>query len=243
MDFQGVGYAKALGELYTIPSPTKFEDLHSVFETTAVPDQRQCASNELILPDGYIRLADMTKDAIARAGRMYMKRRGFGRYVWQKYQLGVVPDLGFRVVIPIEGNYWQARAVFPFVMPRYTGPADVNSSGLLFNAQALERYDEVVICEGPISAMAVGDNAIALVGKNPTREKIRRLLRSSVKHFIVTVESKAELPMLKLSDALASHDRQVTVWRYDGEDDPASTHIHSVQPYDLKAKLMILLSS
>lgn len=241
MDFQGVGYARALSELYTVPSPANFEKVRSEFLPVVTPDQRQCASKELILPDGYIPLT--SKDFLARMARIYMKRRGFSRQICEKYRLGVSHDLGLRVIIPIEANYWQARALFPFIQPRYTGPADVNSRALLFNAKALDLYDEVVVCEGPISAMAVGDNAIALVGKNPTKEKIKRLLASPVKHFIITIESEAELSMLRLSDALASYDRRVTVWRYDGDDDPASTSVHSVQPYDLKTKLTILLSS
>ena len=231
MKVTGGNYVQALGEIYKVPSPSKIGDIESLWkeETVQVPD--------VDLPDDFQLLEEADTTLIRRA-RTYLTRRGFKKYHWKKYGLGVAKSLGFRVIIPIEDNYWQARALLPFLKPKYINPK-AESGHVLFNPGALDLYEEVVICEGAFSAMAVGENSIALVGKNPTRKKIERLKETSVEHFIVTVEKGADRSMMLLSDALTGVGKRVTVWKYN-EGDPADSMDYIEKPYDLRTKMEIL---
>ena len=88
----------------------------------------------------------------------------------------------------------------------------------------------------------VGENSVALVGKNPTKQKMERLKKSQVEHFIVTIEKGADRSMMILADALTGVGKEVTVWEYQ-EGDPADSADYTEKPYDLRTKMEILLKS
>lgn len=231
MDVTGGNYIQALGELYKVPSPAKFSsDLFGVEEVEAL---------EVDLPDDFQLLSTCNNSRLLQRARNYLVRRGFNKYHWEKYRLGVAKSVGIRVIIPVEDSYWQGRSLLPFLKPKYVNPK-AESGHVLFNSGALDLYKEVVICEGAFSAMAVGDNSVALVGKNPTKQKIRRLQDSQVDNFIVTIEKDADRSMMVLADALTGVGKRVTVWKYN-EGDPADSTDYTEKPYDLRTKMEILL--
>ena len=234
MDYMGVDYSHALGELYAIPDPADFEALKE-----ALSERKEFKEEFATLPHDFKFLEKPWKTPLQTAASMYMKSRGFNLSMCIDYELGVAESLGYRVIIPIEDGYWQARAIYSFLVPKYINP-QVESRHVLFNADALLQYDEVVICEGALSAMAVGHNAIALIGKTATEEKLKRLRISKVEHFIITIEEGAGRAMIVLADALKGHGKEVTVWQYD-HGDPADSDEFTEKSYDLKTKLKILM--
>lgn len=238
MDTTGMDYAHALGEIYAVPNPVDFEGLKE-----RLKDEREFKEEYPDLPADFTLLKQgITKriDSATLIGRAlyYLRIRGFKPEVYEKYGLGVASSVGYRVIIPIEDNYWQARSLYGFLKPKYINP-EGESRELLFNSRALDLYNEVVICEGAFSSMAVGDNSVALVGKNPTDEKLDRLRMSEVEHFIVTIEEGAQRSMVTLADALKGFGKRVTVWLYD-HGDPADSTAYKEKPYDLRTKLEIL---
>ena len=238
MDMTGLDYAHALGEVYAVPSPANFEGLKASLKQVH-NFKKEFAS----LPDDFVLLANTDlryKDSktLLAAARRYMEKRGFSQEKCAMYDLGVAQSLGYRVIIPVEDGYWQARSIMGIVKPRYINP-QVESSHVIFNAQALEKFKEVVICEGAFSAMAVGGNAIAIVGKSAPIEKLRRLKNSLVEHFIITLEPGAEHSMLFLADALKAVGKEVTIWQYNSGD-PADSTDFTEKPYNLKTKLQLL---
>jgi len=238
MEVTGLSYAHALGEIYAVPNPVNFDRLKE-----RLKDEHEFKEVYPNLPADFTLLKrGITKrlDSGTLIGRAlhYLKKRGFKPEVYEKYGLGVASSVGYRVIIPIEDNFWQARSLYPFLKPKYMNP-EVTSRELLFNSRALDLYKEVVICEGAFSSMAVGDNSVALVGKNPTAEKLDRLRQSRVKHFIVTIEEGAQRSMVTLADALKGFGKEVTVWLYD-RGDPADSTAYKEKPYDLKTKIQIL---
>lgn len=237
MDVMECSYAFALGHLYIVPKPNL--DLLADRFAKQPSKASRIRSTEFILPQGYIPLIGAGKrDSQAIYAKRYLRKRGFGPEYWKKYQLGV---LGGRVLIPIEGNFWQARAIFPFQQPKYMSPTD-SAADVIFNARALYRYSECVICEGAFSAMAVGDNAVALVGKNPTKEKVQRLAQAHVQRYIITVENKAKANMMELADLLTANGKQITLWMYKNDTDPADWGKPEALVYDFKQKLHMLLA-
>jgi hypothetical protein len=102
-------------------------------------------------------------------------------------------------------------------------------------------YDEVVICEGAISAMAVGYNAIALIGKEIPDEKLQRLINSSVSTFIIALEKNAWRTIQKLADALHAAGKKVIIWKFTVGDpaDPVNDFIE--MEYNMKNRIMLSL--
>ena len=239
MDITGMPYHKALGELYEPPKirgdireeiTTRMEEIRydSVYlEQFSLPYDFRLLRHKKFKSD----------NLYVRAAKHYLIGRGFGSWYWQRYRLGIAPSQGYRVIIPVERDYWQGRAVFDWMKPKYLNPGDP-ARDVIFNPHALDLYDHVVICEGSFSAMAVGENASALIGKEPTVEKIERLLQSQVSKFSIALEPGAFETMRTLADALSRGGKQVEIWNY-SEGDPASGGGFVVMDYGLKSRLSL----
>jgi len=233
MQNSNLSYAFALAEIYKRPraSLDVYKEL-SGSESKTLPDKRLSW-----IPNDFIRVSsDMESTQLAKK---YLRRRGFtSEDLWDRYDLGICPlTHPYRLIIPIEHGYYQARALLKWMSPKYINPA-VDARDYIFNSNALELYDEVVILEGAFSAMAVGENAIALIGKEPVREKVDRLIESNVKHFCVALDYGAEKWSVELSEILSRNGKEVSVWDFKDSRDPADGGMHEDLPYDdLRTKL------
>ena len=232
MDITGFSYPQALGELYRPPKPSKFDEIRGLWDED-IPEVPNVA-----LPDDFS-LLEEGKNVLTSRAKRYMMRRGFKKYHWERYKLGVAKSVGLRIIIPIEEDFWQARSIMQMIKPKYINPKS-ESKHVLFNPGALDSYEEVVICEGAFSAMAVGDNAVALMGKNAPKEKLNRLKKAEVDRFIITVEEGAEKDMFHLADELGGAGKQITIWQYN-EGDPADSTDYVIKAYDFGTKLKYLL--
>jgi hypothetical protein len=144
------------------------------------------------------------------------------------------------VVIPIEADYWQARAIFNWVVPKYINPVSP-SSVAIFNSQALTVFPEIIVCEGAFSAMAAGRNAIGLVGKQAPADKMARLVNSLPQSFILTIEPGAFATMKLLADELLAHGKSVTLWKYDQGDPNEPGATFKEVSYDFRTKVSMML--
>lgn len=240
MDVTGMPYYKALGELYDAPKirgDVKSEVETRLNEVHHDEDYLQ----QFSLPNDFRLLSADDASLIAIQARHYLGSRGFGTWHVKRYRLGIAPSIGYRVIIPIERDYWQGRAIFDWMIPKYMNPR-AQARDVIFNYHALALYDSVVVCEGAFSAMAVGENAIALIGKEPTQEKINRLLQSQVTKFSIALEPYAFGTMKRLANSLSRHGKEVEIWNYiDG--DPADGGGFTILDYGLKSRLSLELST
>src|SRR5690606_31093913 len=108
------------------------------------------------------------------------------------------------------------------------------------NCISLQTYDEIVITEGVLSGIAVGSNHVALVGKNPTREKIQRLIAAPVSRYIITIEPEALEAMLFLARQLRAAGKEVILWNYE-EGDPADSQPAQVAAYNFATEVQLKL--
>lgn len=251
MDATGVEYHHAIGELYSAPRVKDFDTLsETVAKVFSCLDEKGTLPTPIMLPnfvslpDDFILLAEGGKkhciDYLPARGMIYMRRRGFNERHWRRYGIGVAPSVGYRVIIPIEGDLWQARAIFHFTQPKYIHPS-VPTAQYIFNWGALDLYDEVVICEGAFSAMAVGPNAIGLLRNKVTGEQLYRLTMSDVEKFVVALDSDAKVFAMDLAKVLSSAGKEVELWLYhDG--DPADNNGYVAKSYNLKTELEVRLS-
>ena len=240
MDFLGVSYYHALGELLQtnkIRGDVKSEVMNRMVVNGTVYD----GTLEFSLPYDF-ELLDSHNTRLHRVARNYVTKRGFSSDDWKYYQLGVSQGLGYRVIIPIEDDYWQGRSLHPYIEPKYINPKNPSRFSL-FNYKALELYDTIVVCEGAFSAMAVGRNAVAILAKKATKEKAERLLDSKASKFIITVEPGAYRSMGDLAETLYKNNREVMLWKYSKGDPADPDGAFEEMTYDLKAKVLCKLNA
>lgn len=221
----------AIGELYNKP---KVKDIDKI-DSFLSKQREEEKTYECSLPKDFKCLYELEG---YRQHKRYLIKRGFEETIWKKYNLGVADSYPGRVILPVEQGYFQARAIHNWIKPKYINPK-VQSRHYIFNSQALNLYDEVVICEGIFSAIAVGDNAIALLGKQAIYEQIKRLLKSDVSSFIIALEKDAFSTVVKIADLLYNSDRRITLWEY-RNGDPADSDDFVVKEYNFKTKLNYL---
>ena len=237
MDVTKLSYYSAMNELYYKPRLADGESmLAKLHNETNVLEKNGTLAR---LPDDFELLVG-NANPLAGAIRGYIEKRGFGDYHIKKYNLGMSTRYPLRVIMPIEDGYWQGRAIFDWLQPRYINPKSTARS-VIFNGKALEMYDEIVVCEGAFSAMAVGSNAIALIGKEMTKEKQYRILNSTnVRKIIVALERGAFDSMQMFMDRAVAIGKEVVVWKYN-TGDPADSVDFEVLQYNLRTRVTLIL--
>jgi len=195
MDVTGMDYAQSWGELYCVPKVRDFDNIHLTIAHTHDTKGSRISTKQLVLPPGWNGVVSGSREA------QYLERRGFGPWHLDRYHIGTLMDHPGRVVIPMEKGFWQARAIYPFMKPKYISP-NAQAYDVIFNAAALELYDEVAICEGAFSAMAVGENAVGLLRNKATSGQVDRFINSGVRKFIVVLDAGAERMAVALGRAL-----------------------------------------
>jgi hypothetical protein len=239
-DVTGCGYHQAIGELY---KPPKIREKSFTSETAKLSVVSADAHRPTVgMPEDFVPLCEKhAENSNHTLCRKYMRKRGFSKWYWQRYSLGSSLLVPMRVIIPIEEGYYQARSVVSWQEPKYINPK-VEARHFIFNSPALEMYDEVIICEGAFSAMAVGENAIALIAKEYPKEKLQRLLFSSASKFIVALDFGAEDKAVGLADYLMRAGKEVHVWDFKNEKDPADGGKYESIDYDgFAAKMRLLM--
>lgn len=235
-DITGGSHVDVLGALYVPPDVSDFQNVRDRFVRSEGDISKDIGVD---LPEDFQTLCGNSTGPLVVRARMYAQSRGFGKKYWRKYNLGVAKSQGWRIIVPVEGDYWQARALFKWMVPKYTNPK-AESRHYLFNPGAL-RYNEVVVCEGAFSAMAVGDNATALLRKSATSQQIRRFLDSDVDTFIIALEPEAFPSMQSLADKLKSRGRTVLIWKYEEGDPADSGPDPEVLEYTMRNKVRLML--
>jgi len=236
MDVTGLDYIRAWGELYCVPRARDIYALKRAANIDEADNRRHVAyGDEILYPAGF-QLATSDSVLSARA-RSYLARRGFTSRHIERYKLGVSEDIGWRVIIPVEGEFWQARAILPFQEPKYLHPK-TESRRYIFNFHALGMYEEVVICEGAFSAISIGENAVGLLRNKATSEQVGRLLRAPVKRFVVALDADARVHAVDLVAALRRGGKDdIVVWQY-ADGDPADRGDFQIIVPDLKYEVM-----
>lgn len=148
----------------------------------------------------------------------YLASRGITAEQVRTYQLGFGRSgrLKDYIVFPVYMDramvFWQGRASYDppahftsderrnwiaLVGYRKTlNPVSVgqNATGseVLFNLDQASTSETIVVCEGPVDAMKVGQHAVALLGKVAQPVKVQRLIRTSARAFIIYLDRGEE---------------------------------------------------
>jgi len=229
MYWTNLPYWSAVSELYHKPRVIEFNKMMG--EETKLWK----VASVISLPDGFRNLITVNTKVAAKM-RNYILSRGFSSWHIQRYNIGITDSIPLRIIIPIEFNYWQGRRLYDFMEPKYLNPPDP-ARNALFNSVALTLYEEVVICEGAFSAMAVGENAVALMGKECPDEKLVRLLNSDVRRFIVALDSDAKNQAINLCWILQGGGKEVELWDFHSGDPADNDGTVTKKPFTFRTKI------
>lgn len=181
---------------------------------------------EFFLPEGFKNIS-MGTSLLARSARNYLKKRGFkieelARKGWGYCNTGKY--LGY-IIIPFTEHgqltYFNAR-LYMGAGPKYNNPeVDVTGLGksfIIYNADALEIYRTIYICEGAINAETLGENGIATGGKAVSRWQVNKFIKSQVEKFIILIDPDAKDKALDLAFKLVPFKKVKVVFLPDNED-------------------------
>lgn len=130
-------------------------------------------------------------------------RRGVGRY-WDR--------IFFVDMYQEKARYWTARTYMDGFNPKYLNPYNVPRRGVMGNLDVVEEeyQDEVIICEGAISAIVAGKNAVWTYGRCVTKEQIDLLDALNCSRFVLVSEPDpdAKQNTLELARSLAKIRRE-----------------------------------
>jgi len=136
--------------------------------------------------------------------KKYMFRRGITQEDLLKYNIGYCTDglYNNRVIIPSydehgQLNFFVGRDIFSSKMKYRNSPTtkDVIGFELFIN------WDEpIVLCEGPLDAMAIKRNAIPLFGKTILQNLNKKIIEKKVKTIYISLDTDAISDSLKMVD-------------------------------------------
>lgn len=123
-------------------------------------------------------------------------------------------------------RYWQARTYLDSVKPKYLSPWGISRNEILFNQQYVEDYscDPVIICEGMLSAIVAGRDAVATYGRVVTTGQLEILADLDCREFIIAAESdvNAKRDAAKVAENLHRRNKRVHILDMPKGEDPAS---------------------
>lgn len=166
-------------------------------------------SKDVALPkDSY----KITTDASpwCAVARFYLESRGIAPDSMPFYVSEDKNYLG-RVIIPyfFKGKtiFWQGRSMDPSIEPRYKNPSVETRDNVFFNMDEIYRYtdDPLFVTEGPLDALSIGSNCVALLGSMLSEFKTRELKKAASRRKIVFVIDK-NLPGYKLGTLVLNSD-------------------------------------
>ncbi len=170
------------------------------------------------LPESFTSLM-LGNSQYGKSARSYMKKRGFDidelsiagwGYCTKGKHAG-------HIIMPFYNSgqlfYFNARNYLNNG-PKYNNPtADelgIGKSLVIYNVDALLKYDKVFIVESVMNAQTLGDKAIAIGGKAISKHQLSLLIKSEVKKFIIILDSDATKEAIDQASKLTNH-KQVKV--------------------------------
>ncbi len=169
---------------------------------------------------------------ILPAHRQYLKGRGFNPdYVSQHYQvsgIGIDARLPWRLFIPItligKTVSWTTRSLSDKGLRYISARPDeeaIPHKRLLFAEDKAKHA--VIVVEGPLDAMAIGDGAVATFGVSYTQAQVARIAKYPTRVIAFDSEPEAQRQAAKLVEALGCFPGRTFRVELSGKDPAAAT--------------------
>jgi 5S rRNA maturation endonuclease (ribonuclease M5) len=151
-------------------------------------------TTEIPLPHGSV-LVSSGDSPWCEIAENYLKSRALSSKDFNFYVTDETSYVG-RLLIPYYFRekivYWQGRSMDDEVIsPRYKNPA-VDKDNIFFNMDELYRYTDepLIVTEGPLDAVSVGRNAIALTGSTLSDFRLAELRKIARRRRVIFVLDK-----------------------------------------------------
>lgn len=221
------------------------------------PTGLELPSKEAPLPTGSV-LVSSGQNEWCEVAERYLQSRSLKVSDLDWYVTNETSYVG-RLLIPyvFRGKtiYWQGRSLYDeLISPRYKNPSIVKDN-IFFNMDELYRYTDepLFVTEGPLDAVSIGKNAVALTGSTLTEFKRAELRKVAQRRRVIFVIDK-NLNGAKLGkEVLAGPDNWFVACFPDNYEDANDalqqlgrlwviTHLSSVACRELQGKMMLRLN-
>lgn len=175
------------------------------------------------------------------AAYTYLLERGVSNKKIEEYEIGFgVGSLKNRIIFPDVDErgrlvYWVARKYGKLDgnkrAPKYTN-ADAPRKFQVYNLGRIRQKGwnrRLVICEGPISALVAGLDAVATYGKYVTKEQVAKLVACQAEEYVVALDGDAILQSTSLATRLYRKGLNVKFVRFSHDEDPASVGVREMR--------------
>jgi len=179
----------------------------------------------LVLPSEFHPLWKATKDYEAKHAIVYLQSRRITMADVIKYNIGYCPsgEYAYRIIIPSydeDGtlNFFTART-YRDQKPPYRNP--IGSKNVVGFESLISWNFPIVICEGPMDAIAIRRNAIPLFGKTLSEKLLEKILTRGVKDVYLALDRDALKNSLRIAKVLMDQNVNVHVVELEGKDPSA----------------------
>ena len=188
-----ISYGIPESEIEQLVSLSFFKEKKITTEASPVKKHLELPSIEAPLPALSV-LISTNDSPWCEVAREYLKGRGISTTDTPFYVSDNEKWIG-RVIIPYIFRekiiYWQARSMDELITPRYKNPS-VGKENIFFNMDEIYRHtnEPLFVTEGPLDALSIGKNAIALLGSTLNEFRELELKKVSAKRRIIFVIDK-----------------------------------------------------
>ena len=140
-----------------------------------------------------------------------------------KYGMGYCEEGPYnnRIIVPSYDskgslNYFIARDIFPNSKMKYKNPP-MSKNVVIFELM-INWNKPLVLVEGAFDAIAVARNSIPLLGKVPSKELIKRIVREKVKEIYIALDDDARQDALKLVEFFKQFGIQTSLVNIENKD-------------------------
>jgi len=139
---------------------------------------------------------DLSEDSIVQTIALnYWLSRGFTIEEAKKYNIKVGTE-NLTIAIPVEDSdgkfvFYQERMILPVDDRKYLFPRDAQVSRMLFSWHRAKKMHMIVLVEGVMDAMALGDVGVALFGKQLHDDQLALMNHSDVKKAVLWLDPDA----------------------------------------------------
>jgi DNA primase len=158
--------------------------------------------------------------------KQYLDKRGIDEIDWYKYQIGYCETGWYknRIIVPSFDTYgnvnnFTARTILDDKFTwNYLKPKGVGEDNII-NFEILINWNKpVILCEGSFDAIAIGDNAVPLFGKNISSKLLENLLGDAVERIYLCLDKDALKSSIRIIQNLRSFGKKVYFVELDDKD-------------------------
>lgn len=193
-------------------------------ESIQLSTENDVVDERIFLPKEYIPLWRPSKDFERKNALRYLKSRGITLKDIFKYTIGYCREGKYanRFVLPSydengQLNFFSTRAYYDTNTIKYLNPPG-RKNKIIFYESHISWNLPIIICEGPLDAIAIRRNAIPLLGKTLSDRLREKIFSEKVNTIYLALDSDAIQDSLKLAEYFLSEGIKVYLVDFDDKD-------------------------